>query len=161
VIACRETGAGVGLDRTVAARDDVPLVEFATPTAVLSLLTTSLGTLQQGIASRLVVSDSVALSQASKKARENGAPVAGTRAAYAAAPYRKPALRYVYSLGWIAGTRHKAVCALSRLDLQGSRSTIISTLRKSPQALNVVRKLRLTVPQAGTAFAAGFASACG
>jgi hypothetical protein len=136
------------------------MVEFATLTAALSLLTTSLGTLQQGIANRLVISNAVALSQASSQARKASAPVAGARAAYAAAPYRKPALRYVYSLGWIAGTKHKTLCALARLDLAGARAAAIGTLRKSRQALTVVRRLHLTVAQAGTAFTAGFASAC-
>lgn len=137
------------------------MVELATLTAVLSLLTTSLGTLQQTIADKLVSSNVVALGQASHQARRAGAPVAGARAAYAAAPYRKPALRYVYSLGWISGTRHKTACALAHLDLAGTRSSVIGSLRKSSRALAVIRKLHLTVAQAGTAFTAGFASACG
>ncbi len=136
------------------------MVEFATLTAVLSLLTTSLGTLQQRVADRLVTSNAVAVSQAVVQGRKAGAPATDTRVAYAKAPYRLPALRYVYSLGWIAGTRHKIMCVLARLDVAGTRAQVIDALRKSPQALRVVRQLHLTVAQAGTAFSAGFASAC-
>jgi hypothetical protein len=89
------------------------MVELATLTAALSLLTTSLGTLQQCMADRLVISGAVALSRVEGQARTAGAPVAGAKAAYLAAPYRKPALRYAYSLGWIAGTGHRTLCALA------------------------------------------------
>ena len=137
------------------------MVELATLTAVLSLLTTSLGTLQQRVTDRLVTSNAVAVSQAVAQGRKASAPAADTRAAYRRAPYRLPALRYVYSLGWIVGTRHKTMGVLARLDVQGTRAQVITALRKSPQSLDVVRKLHLTVAQAGTAFSAGFASACG
>jgi hypothetical protein len=137
------------------------MVELATLTAMLSLLTTSLGTLQQAIAAKLVSSNVVALEQTSGQARRAGAPIAGAKAAYKAAPYRKPALRYVYSLGWISGTRHKTACALAHLDLAGTRASVVGSLRKSPATLLVIHKLHLTVAQAGTAFTAGFASACG
>ena len=137
------------------------VVEFATITAVLSLLTTSLGTLQQRVADRLVTSNAIAVSQAVVQGKKAGASAKDVRAAYAKAPYRLPALRYIYSLGWIAGTRHKTICVLARIDIPGMRAEMIDALRKSPQALRVVRKLRLTIAQAGTAFSAGFVSACG
>ena len=52
------------------------------------------------------------------------------------------------------------MCVLARLDLPGTRAEMIDALRKSPQAFRVVRKLHLTITQAGTAFSAGFVSAC-
>lgn len=136
------------------------MVELATLTAVLSLLTTSLGTLQQRVADRLVRSDSVAVSQSIVQGRKAGRSPKEIRAAYAKAPYRLPALRYVYSLGWIAGAGNKTMCVLARIDIPGTRVEMIAALRKSPQAVRVVRKLRLTIAQAGTAFSAGFVSAC-
>jgi len=71
-----------------------------------------------------------------------------------------PALRYVYSLGWISGARHKTMCILANLDVAGTRAQVMDALRKSPQVSRVVRRLHLTVQQAGTAFTAGFVSAC-
>ena len=136
------------------------MVELATIVASLSILTTSLGTLQQRVAERLVTSNPVAISQAVVQGRKRGLSARDTRGAYARAPYRLPALRYVYSLGWIAGTGHKAMCVLARLDLPGTRAEMIDALRKSPQAFRVVRKLHLTITQAGAAFSAGFVSAC-
>lgn len=136
------------------------VVELATLISAISLLTTSLGTLQQRVAERLVRSSAVAVSQAVAQGRKAGVAAAETRAAYAKAPYRLPALRYVYSLGWIAGSRHKTVCVLARLDVAGTKAQVIAALRKSAQAVRVVRELHLTVAQAGTAFTAGFTSAC-
>ncbi len=136
------------------------MVEFATLAAVISLLTTSFGTLQQRVADRLVASNAVALSQSVRQGQKAGLTAKDTQAAYARAPYRLPALRYVYSLGWIAGSRHKSMCVLAHLDPKGTRAAMIDTLRKSQQAVRVVRKLHLTIAQAGTAFSAGFVSAC-
>jgi len=138
----------------------VAVVELATITAMLSLFTTSLGTLQQRVAERLVTSNAVAVSQAVVQGRKAGVAGPDTRAAYARAPYRLPALRYVYSLGWITGARHKIICVLARLDVAGTRAQVMDALRKSQQALRAVRRLHLTVQRAGTAFTAGFVSAC-
>ncbi len=142
-------------------RDDVRVVEFATLTAMVSLFATSLGTLQQRVADRLVTSNTVAVSQAVVQGRRAGVTGPDTRAAYARAPYRLPALRYVYSLGWITGARHKTMCALALLDVAGTRAQVMAALRSNAQAVRVVRRLHLTVSQAGTAFTAGFVSACG
>jgi hypothetical protein len=136
------------------------VVEFATITAMISLFTTSLGTLQQGVADRLVTSNAVAVTQAVVEGRKAGVAGPATRVAYAGAPYRLPALRYVYSLGWITGARHKTMCILAHLDVAGTRAQVMDALRKSPQVLRVVRRLHLTVQQAGTAFTAGLVSAC-
>ena len=136
------------------------MVELATITAMLSLFTTSLGTLQQSVADRLVTSNAVAVSQAVVEGRKAGVGGPAARAAYVRAPYRVPALRYVYSLGWITGARHKTMCILANLDVAGTRAQVMDALRKNPQAMRVVRRLHLTVQRAGTAFTAGFVSAC-
>jgi hypothetical protein len=139
----------------------VAVVEYATLTAMVALFTTSLGTLQQRVAERLVTSNAVAVSQAVVQGHKVGVAGPDTRAAYARAPYRLPALRYVYSLGWITGARHKTLCVLARLDVAGTRAQVLDALRKNPQALGAVHRLHLTVQRAGTAFTAGFVSACG
>jgi len=137
------------------------MVELATLTAIISLLTTSLGALQQRVADRLVASNAVAVSQAVVQGRRAGVTAPDTRAAYARAPYRLPALRYVYSVGWITGDRHKTVCALALLDVAGTRAQVIAAVRANSQTRRVVRRLHLTVSQAATAFTVGLVSACG
>lgn len=136
------------------------MVVFVTLAATLALITGSFGSLQQRVAERVVTSDTVALQQAALRAHALGAAPAGARAAYARAPYRAPALRYVYAIGWSAGTRHRSLCVLGQLDVEGTKGWIVAAVRKSKAALREIRKLHLTATQAGTAFASGFLSAC-
>ena len=137
------------------------MVEFASVLAALSLLSTSLSGLQARILQRLAGSDAVAVQEAVGGARRAGVPPAGARAAYARAPYRKSALRYVYATGWVAGTKDQASCILAGLDLKDTTSLAIKAIRARTAALRQLRKLHLTAVQAGTAFAHGFVSACG
>jgi hypothetical protein len=136
------------------------MVEFATLTAIVSLFTASLGTLQQRVADRVSSSNSAAVEQAVARARAIGAPPAGARTAFEQAPYRAPALRYVFSIGWSVGTKHRALCVLGRIDANGTVDAIVTALKKSPQAVKEIRKLHLTVVQAGRAFARGFLASC-
>jgi hypothetical protein len=137
------------------------MVEFAALLSALSVLGTSLGALQQRISERLVVSDAVALQQALVQARAAHVPIAGARAAYRRAPYHRPALRYVYSYGWTVGSKRKTACAFGLLDPAGTRRDAIRAIRASSSLRAGIRRLHLTAVQAGTAFAAGFLSACG
>ena len=136
------------------------MVEFATLTAVVSLFTASLGTLQQRVADRVASSNSAAVQQAVARSRAIGAPPAGARSAFEHAPYRAPALRYVYSVGWSVGTKHRSLCVLGSVNADGTVRAIVSALRKSKDGLREVRKLHLTAVQAGTAFARGLLSSC-
>jgi hypothetical protein len=138
----------------------VSVVEFATIVASISLLATSLSGLQASIAEKLSGSDAVAVQQAVAGARRAGAPPTGARSAYAHSPYKKPALRYVYATGWVAGTKHRAGCALASLDVDSTISLTIKAIRANASAMRKLRRLHLTAVQAGHAFARGFVSAC-
>jgi hypothetical protein len=129
-------------------------------TAAVALLTTSLGGLQARILERLSGSNAVAVQQAVAGARKAGVAPAGARTAYARAPYRRPALRYVYATGWVAGTKSRSSCVLASVDVDGTISLMIKTMRTNATTMRALRKLRLTAVQAGTAFARGFVSAC-
>jgi len=137
------------------------MVEFAALLSALSMLGTSLGGLQAHILQRLAGSDAVAVQQAVLGAKASHAPPAGARAAYARAPYRKPALRYVYAIGWVAGTKHRASCVLASLDVDGSRTLALKAIRQLPATMRQLRRLHLTAAQAATAFTRGYVSACG
>jgi hypothetical protein len=136
------------------------VAEFATLTAIVSLFTASFGTLQQRVADRVASSNAAAVQQAVARARAIGAPPAGAKAAFESAPYRAPALRYVYSIGWSVGTKHYSLCVLGRIDAEGTVATIVTALKKSQAAVREVRKLHLTAVQAGRAFAQGFLASC-
>ena len=136
------------------------MVELANLLAALSMLATSISGLQATIASKLAASDTVALQQSILSARRVGAPPSGARSAYARAPYHKPALRYVYALGWMSGRKDRLGCVAARLDVPAARAETIKAIRSSAAMLRAVRRLHLTAAQAGTAFTNGFTSAC-
>jgi hypothetical protein len=137
------------------------VVEFATVTAALSLLATSLSGLQARILERLAGSNAVAVQQAVLEAKASHIAPAGARSAYARAPYHKPALRYVYATGWVAGARDQTSCILAKIDVEGTTAMAIKAIRSLPATMKQLRGLRLTAVLAGNAFTRGFVSACG
>ena len=101
------------------------------------------------------------MQQAVIGARASHVPPAGARAAYKRAPYHKPALRYVYATGWIAGTKDETSCILAKLDVEGTTAMAIKAIRSLPATMKQLRRLHLTAVQAGNAFTRGYVSACG
>jgi len=141
--------------------DDVSVVEFGTLVGVLATLATSIGGFQARVLERLASSNGAAVRQAVVDATEQHVEPAGARAAYARAPYRTPALRYLYTAGWVAGTKHRAACLLAHLDVADTVSQTIKGMRGSPSTMRALKKLHVTAVQGGNAFARGFVSACG
>ena len=137
------------------------MVEFATVTAALSLLASSLSGLQARILERLAGSNAVAVQQAVIEAKASHVSPAAARSAYARASYRKPALRYVYATGWVAGSKNQTSCILAKLDVEGTTALAIKAIRALPATLKQLHRLHLTAVQAGNAFTHGYVSACG
>ena len=136
------------------------VIEFATVTAALAVLSASLSGLQARVLERLSGSNAVAVQQAVVRAKAEGVPPAGARAAYARAPYKRPALRYVYATAWVAGAKDKKSCILAKLDVDGTRDLAVKAVRENAATMRQLRRLHLTAVQAATAFAQGFVSAC-
>ena len=137
------------------------MVEYAVLLSSLALFSSSLSGLEQSVAANVTASDVVALRQAVQRAGAAHRSATGARAAYARAPYRLPALRYVYVNGWIAGTKRRTECALSLIDPAGLRSDLAKGITRDASLRRQLRRMRLTAAQAATAYARGFLSACG
>lgn len=136
------------------------MVELAALISSLTVLTTSLSGLQASLLQRLSGSNAVAVQLVVVSAKGEKVAPAGAKAAYARAPYKRPALRYVYATAWVAGTKHQTSCVLATLDVGGTRALAVKALRQSAPAMRQLRRLHLTAAQAATAFANGFVSAC-
>jgi hypothetical protein len=136
------------------------VIEFATITSAIAVLAASLSGLQARMLDRLTGSNAVAVRQAVVRATAEGVPRAGARAAFARAPYRRPALRYVYATAWAAGAKDVTACALAKLDVDATRDFAVKALRGDRGTLRGLGRLHLTVSQTATAFAQGFVSAC-
>jgi hypothetical protein len=90
-------------------------VEYAGIVAAISLLSATLtGAFGNNVAA-VFASGSAGVAAASKAARKQGVAPAGAKAAYRRAPYRKPALKYLYALGWVGGKKNLTQCGLTLL----------------------------------------------
>jgi len=133
-------------------------VEYAILTSVLALMLT--GT--DGAVRELPQSVAKAQVAAAQAARKVGVPATGARRAVTAAPvpYRRPALRYLYALGWVAAQKDKLTCALVRASGSDVRSVARSEFRRVKGMAAALRRAKVTEAQAVAAFDAGFRAAC-
>ena len=96
--------------------DDVDMaVEYAGILAAVTLLAATLtGAYGQNVApsSRRAAWAIAAVAQGATAQKVSSA---GAKAAYKRAPYEKPALKYLYALGWIGGTKNPGQCGLTLL----------------------------------------------
>src|SRR4051794_2758477 len=82
------------------------------------------------------------------------------RKAYERAPYRKPALRYLYAVAWVAAAKDRAKCQAQLLLGPDPRVAAATAIRHSPKLLARLRAVHLTVSQAATAIGRGTTDGC-
>jgi hypothetical protein len=76
------------------------------------------------------------------------------------APYRKPALKYLWALGWIGGTKHRAECGLTLLSEDTARQRTVQQIRSNAKLRAHLRKRAVSVGAAASALVRGVVSAC-
>jgi len=132
-------------------------VEYASITAALALLGSSLG---GAFASALPTTTTKGSSLVAAVATARHVPSASARTAYAKAPYRKPQLRYLYAIGWVASASDVGKCTAAKL--LGPDPTVAATqaLQGSPKVLAVLRRAHVTVAAAASAIGRGVADGC-
>ena len=79
------------------------IVEYAGIVAGLALASTLSGAYGQNVAA-VLGGERRRGCRGRKAARAQHVSVPGAKAAYKRAPYAKPALKYLYAMGWIGGT---------------------------------------------------------
>ena len=97
---------------------------------------------------------------AAKAAQAQKVSVAGAKTAYGRASYRKPALKYLYALGWIGGTKNLAQCGLTLLGPDAAKEQAAHELRANPKLVAQLRKRAVSVSAAANALTTGVVSAC-
>jgi hypothetical protein len=135
------------------------MVEYASLTAALAILATSL-TGAIGSVGALPASDAKASALVSAAARSQRVAPAQARDAYARAPYGKPALRYLYAVGWVGAAHDRARCAADQL-LGPKPGDVAAAIRRTPKLLARIRAAGVTVGQAATALGRGAKDGCG
>jgi len=135
------------------------VVEYASITAALALLAASIGGTLGSIAA-LPATDVKAAALVSKVAANQRVPGAEARAAYAKAPFRRPALRYLYAVGWVSAAKDRAACQAARLLGPEPKVAAAASIRRSPKLLARLRAAHVTVSQAATAIGRGTIDGC-
>lgn len=136
------------------------IVEYAGILAAISLLAATLsGAYGQNVAA-VFASGGAGVSAAAKAARAQGVSSAGAKAAYRRAPFAKPALKYLYAVGWIGGTKNIGQCGLTLLGTDAAKRHTEREIRKSPKLMAQLKKRAISARIAAHALVTGVTSAC-
>jgi hypothetical protein len=132
--------------------------EYAAVTAAISLLASSL---TGAFGSALSSNDVKTAALVASLARTHNLSATEARAAYKHAPYGRPALRYLYALGWLSAASNPTFCKLEQA-LGGDPATATAqSLRSSPKIVATLGKAHITVTDAATAIGRGTTDGCG
>jgi hypothetical protein len=135
------------------------VVEYGGITASLAVLVVSLAA-ALGAAGSLPAIDAKALTLVSVTAKSKHVSGPEARAAYAGAPYRRPALRYLYATAWVSAASDRARCQAQLLLGPDPKRAAAAALRRSPKLLARLRTAHVTVSQAATALGRGTRDGC-
>lgn len=135
-------------------------VEYAGILTGLSLLVATLTGAYSPQVTAVFTSGSVGVKAAAQAARSQQVPVAGAKGAYKRAPYKKPALRYLYALGWIGGTKNPGACGLTLLAQDNATEHTTRAMRSNRKLMTQLRKRAVSAPVAARALVRGVVSAC-
>jgi hypothetical protein len=135
-------------------------VEYAGILAAVSLMAITLtGAYGKNVAA-VFSSSSVGIAAVAKAAKAQKISPAGAKSAYAHAPYKKLALRYLYALGWIGGTKNPAQCGLTLLGEHTAKEQAVREMRGNAKLVAQLKRRGISVSSAANAVTKGVVSAC-
>jgi hypothetical protein len=136
------------------------VVEYAGILAAVSLMAITLtGAYGKNVAA-VFDSSSVGIAAVAKVAKAQKISPAGAKTAYARAPYKKSALKYLYALGWIGGTKNPGQCGLTLLGEGAAKEQAAHDMRSNSKLVTQLKRRGITVSAAATAVTKGVVSAC-
>jgi len=136
------------------------IVEYASVIAAMSILVSTItGAFGQQLAS-LPTTQANAVSAVSAGARAQKVSVRQARVVYKKAPYSKPVLKYLYTVGWIGGKKSSLSCLFARTDASGTEHEALSEIRKNAKLVHQLRRAHVGLKLAATTLVSGIASAC-
>ena len=136
------------------------VVEYAGILAAVTLMAVTLtGAYGQNVTA-VFNSSSVGIAVVGKAAKAQKVSPAGAKIAYRRAPYKKPALKYLYALGWIGGTRNHGQCGLTLLSPDAARDVATSQIRGNAKLKAQLKRRGISAVAAATAVTKGVVSAC-
>lgn len=146
------------LDLAAVGRDDPTMVEYASVVSAISFFVASLS---GAYGSLLPSTATKATAGAAGIARAHNVSGGQAKAAYAKAPFKRPALRYLYAVGFVGSASNLAACKAAQV--LGPDPTVAATqsLEASPKALATLRASHVTIAEAASAIGKGTTAGCG
>ena len=136
------------------------IAEYAGVLAAMSLLAATLsGSYGQSVAT-LFSSNGAGVAAVGSAARSQHVSAAGAKTAYKRAPYAKPALKYLYAIGWIGGARNRGQCGLVTIGQDAAREQAEHEVRGNAKLRTQLRKRGISARTAAAALVKGVVSAC-
>jgi hypothetical protein len=135
-------------------------VEYAGIVAAVALMAATLTGAYGQTVTAVFASGTAGVASVAKAAKAQKVSPAGAKAAYNRAPYKKPALRYIYALGWIGGTKNAGQCGLTLLGQDAAKDQAAHELRSNTKLVRQLRKRDISVAAAAGALTKGVVSAC-
>jgi hypothetical protein len=135
-------------------------VEYAGILAAVALMAATLTGAYGTSVTAVFATGTAGVAAVAKAAKAQKVSTAGAKAAYRRAPYRKPALKYLYALGWIGGTKNAGQCGLTLLGQDAAKDQAARKLRTNAKLVAQLRKRDVSVSAAANALTSGVVSAC-
>jgi len=136
------------------------IVEYAGILSAISILAATLTGAYGNDVAAVFASGSVGVAAVGKAAHAQGVPAAGAQAAYKRSPYSKPALKYLYAVGWIGGTKNRAQCGLTLLGRDAAKDQAEREIRGNASLVRQLGRRAVSVRAAASALVRGVVSAC-
>ncbi len=136
------------------------IVEYAGILAAVSLMAITLTGAYGKNVTAVFESSSVGIAAAAKVAKAQKIAPGGAKAAYKRAPYVKPALKYLYALGWIGGTKNPGGCGLTLLSESAGKQQAAHEMRSNAKLVAQLKRRGISVSAAANAVTKGVVSAC-
>ncbi len=141
--------------------NDPRMVEYGSLTSALAVLASALAGLVSIPVGSLPATDGKATALVTATAARQHVDAAKASSVYRRAPYGKPFLRYLYTVGWMSRSRSGAWCAFDRAAGADPVDDAAKRIRSSKKLLARLRVAHVTVTAAASAIGKGVASACG
>ena len=135
-------------------------VEYAGILAAVALMAATLTGAYGKTVTAVFASSTAGVASVAKAAKAQKVSTAGAKNAYTQAPYKKPALKYLYALGWIGGTKNPGQCGLALLGEGAAKEQAAREIRSNTKLVTQLKKRAISVSAAATAVTKGVVSAC-
>jgi hypothetical protein len=135
-------------------------VEYAGILAAVALMAVTLTGAYGKTVTAVFTSSGAGVAAVAKAAKAAKVSPAGAKEAYRRAPYRKPALKYLYALGWIGGTKNPGQCGLTLIGQDAAKEQAAREMRANAKMVAQLKKRSVSVSAAANAVTQGVVSAC-